>query len=119
MKGVTSTRPPRACQGGVTWNEYNRATGAYGLATTGGVVSTTGMAGLTLGGGLGWLMGKYGMAVDNVRRVELVEADGRCAPPTTSRIPTCSGRFAAVAAISAWPRPSSSSRTRLDRSTAA
>ena len=48
-------------QGGATWNEYNRVTNVYGQATTGGVVSTTGVAGLTLGGGLGWLMGKYGM----------------------------------------------------------
>ena len=64
-------------QAGLSWNEYNRATAAYGLATTGGVVSTTGIAGLTLGGGLGWLMGKYGMAVDNVRSVELVDANGQ------------------------------------------
>ena len=44
---------------------------------TGGVVSTTGIAGLTLGGGLGWLMGKYGLALDNLRAVELVTADGK------------------------------------------
>lgn len=78
MKGVhvdPRTRRVRA-QAGLTWGEYNRATGAYGLATTGGVVSTTGIAGLTLGGGLGWLMGKYGMAVDNLRSVEVVDADG-------------------------------------------
>ncbi|HUJ65283.1 MAG TPA: FAD-binding oxidoreductase [Acidimicrobiales bacterium] len=79
MKGVyvdPASRRVRA-QPGLTWNEYNRATAAYGLATTGGVVSTTGIAGLTLGGGLGWLMGKYGMAVDNVRSVEVVDADGQ------------------------------------------
>jgi FAD/FMN-containing dehydrogenase len=63
-------------QGGLTWGEYNRATHAYGLATTGGVISTTGIAGLTLGGGIGWLMGKYGMAIDNLRSVEIVMADG-------------------------------------------
>ena len=66
-----------ARQAGVTWNEYNRAADVYGLATTGGVVSTTGIAGLTLGGGLGWLMGKYGMAVDNLESAEVVLADGR------------------------------------------
>jgi FAD/FMN-containing dehydrogenase len=63
-------------QGGTTWNEYNRVTNAYGQATTGGLVSTTGVAGLTLGGGLGWLMGKYGMSIDNLKAVEMVTADG-------------------------------------------
>ena len=71
-------RPRRVrAPAGVTWNEYNRAADVYGLATTGGVVSTTGIAGLTLGGGLGWLMGKYGMAVDNLESAEVVLADGR------------------------------------------
>jgi FAD/FMN-containing dehydrogenase len=64
-------------QGGVTWGEFNRETQLHGLATTGGVVSTTGIAGLTLGGGIGWLMGKYGLALDNLTSVELVTADGR------------------------------------------
>src|SRR6478735_8168036 len=64
-------------QAGVTWNEYNRAANVYGLATTGGVVSTTGVAGLTVGGGLGWLMGRYGMAIDNLVSAEVVLADGR------------------------------------------
>ena len=62
-------------QGGVTWGEYDRATQLYGLASTGGTVSTTGIAGLTLGGGVGWLMGAYGMAIDTLRSVELVTAD--------------------------------------------
>jgi FAD/FMN-containing dehydrogenase len=78
MKGVLvdpAARTARA-QGGVTWTEYNRATHAYGLASTGGVISTTGIAGLTLGGGLGWLMGRYGMAIDNLQSVELVTAGG-------------------------------------------
>src|SRR5882724_8536238 len=64
-------------QGGVTWSELNRETQLHGLAVTGGVVSSTGIAGLTLGGGIGWLMGKYGLALDNLRSVELVTADGR------------------------------------------
>jgi FAD/FMN-containing dehydrogenase len=63
-------------QGGVTWAELNRETQRYGLAVTGGVVSSTGIAGLTLGGGLGWLMGKYGLALDNLVSVELVNAEG-------------------------------------------
>lgn len=64
-------------QGGVTWGEFNEATQRHGLATTGGIVSTTGIAGLTLGGGLGYLMGKYGLAADNLLSVEIVTADGR------------------------------------------
>ena len=78
MRGVDvdpGRRRARA-QGGVTWNEYNRVTHAYGQATTGGVISTTGVAGLTLGGGMGWLMGKYGLSIDNLVAVELVTADG-------------------------------------------
>jgi FAD/FMN-containing dehydrogenase len=63
-------------QGGATWNEYNRATHQHGLATTGAVISTTGVAGLTLGGGIGWLMSHFGGAVDNLTSVELVTADG-------------------------------------------
>jgi FAD/FMN-containing dehydrogenase len=63
-------------QGGATWADFDHATSAHGLATTGGAISTTGIAGLTLGGGLGWLMRSYGMACDNLRSVEIVTADG-------------------------------------------
>jgi FAD/FMN-containing dehydrogenase len=63
-------------QGGVLWRELNRAAHVHRLATTGGVVSSTGIAGLTLGGGEGWLMGRFGMTVDNLLAVELVTADG-------------------------------------------
>jgi FAD/FMN-containing dehydrogenase len=62
---------------GVTWAELDRATYQHGLATTGGRVSTTGVAGLTLGGGSGWLERKHGLACDNLLAVELVTADGR------------------------------------------
>src|SRR5262249_53579597 len=64
-------------QGGATWALFNRETQLYGLATTGGVVSSTGIAGLTLGGGLGWLMSKYGLALDNLLSVDMVIADGK------------------------------------------
>lgn len=63
-------------QGGVTWGELNRETQRHGLAVTGGVVSSTGIAGLTLGGGLGWLMGKHGLALDNLISIELITAEG-------------------------------------------
>jgi FAD/FMN-containing dehydrogenase len=62
--------------GGVTWDELNAASGEHGLAVTGGAISSTGIAGLTLGGGLGWLMGKYGLAADNLVGAELVTAGG-------------------------------------------
>lgn len=61
---------------GATGADFDRATQKHGLATTLGVVSTTGIAGLTLGGGIGWLMRKHGLACDNLLSVELVTADG-------------------------------------------
>ena len=78
MKGIyvdPKRRRVRA-QGGATWADLNRETQLHGLAVTGGVVSTTGIAGLTLGGGLGWLMSKYGLALDNLQSLEVVTADG-------------------------------------------
>ena len=63
-------------QPGVIWSEFDAATIQYGLATTGGTVSDTGIAGLTLGGGIGWLMGKYGTACDNLLEAEVVTARG-------------------------------------------
>ena len=85
MKGIhvdARNRIVRA-QGGVTWGELNRETQLHDLAVTGGVVSSTGIAGLTLGGGLGWLMGKYGLALDNLRAAELVTGrrQGHAASP--------------------------------------
>jgi FAD/FMN-containing dehydrogenase len=79
MKGVhvDAKRKVAHAQGGTTWREFNRETQLHGLATTGGVVSTTGIAGLTLGGGIGWLMGKHGLALDNLLSVRIVTADGK------------------------------------------
>jgi FAD/FMN-containing dehydrogenase len=79
MRGVRVD--PRArtlhAQGGLLWGDVDRETQAFGLATTGGTVSNTGIGGLTLGGGLGWLMGKHGFACDNVLSVDLVTAEGK------------------------------------------
>jgi len=63
--------------GGATWADFDKAAAAHGLATTGGVISTTGVAGLTLGGGLGWLMRSYGMACDNLAGADVVTAEGQ------------------------------------------
>jgi len=73
--------------GGVTWGEYNEATAQHGVATTGGVVSTTGIAGLTLGGGVGWLMGTHGLAIDNLRSAEVVLASGEVVEATEESDP--------------------------------
>ena len=64
-------------EAGLTWGEYNHETQVFGLASTGGVVSLTGVSGLTLGGGLGWLMGKHGLTCDTLLSADIVTADGK------------------------------------------
>ena len=81
MKVDAHAQTARA-EAGLTWGEFDAATQAVGLATTGGVVSSTGIAGLTLGGGIGWLAPMHGLACDNVRSYEVVTAEGR--PVTAS-----------------------------------
>ena len=79
MKGVrvdAEARTARA-QGGLTWGELDAETQGFGLATTGGLVTSTGVAGFTLGGGIGWLMRKHGLACDNLVAADVVTADGR------------------------------------------
>lgn len=64
-------------EGGVTWGDFNAATHAFGLATTGGIISTTGIAGFTLGGGIGYLSRGFGLSLDNLVSADVVTADGR------------------------------------------
>jgi FAD/FMN-containing dehydrogenase len=79
MKGIRvdpRSRTVRA-EGGCTWGDFNHATYPFGLATTGGIVSTTGIAGLTLGGGIGYLDRGHGLSLDNLLSADVVTADGR------------------------------------------
>jgi FAD/FMN-containing dehydrogenase len=89
MRGVHADPVGRTAhvQGGVNWAELNRETQLHGLGVTGGLISTTGIAGLTLGGGLGWTMGKFGLATDNLVSAEVVTADGRVLTATDEENP--------------------------------
>jgi FAD/FMN-containing dehydrogenase len=79
MKGIQVDPVKRTAQveAGLTLGEFVRETQRFGLGTTVGTVSETGLSGLTLGGGMGWLMGKYGLSVDNLLAIDLVTADGQ------------------------------------------
>jgi len=79
MKGLTVDPVARTARAepGLRWAEFDRDTQRHGLATTGGIVSDTGVAGLTLGGGIGWLAGRYGLSCDNLLEAEVVTANGQ------------------------------------------
>ena len=90
-----------ACRGGATWGDFNAATHAFGLATTGGIISTTGIAGLTLGGGIGYLARGLGLSLDNLLSADVVTADGKLPRQRRTRTRTSSGHSAVAAETSA------------------
>ena len=106
MKGirVNPSRKTVRVETGLTLGEFDRETQAFGLATTLGVVSKTGIAGLTLGGGWGHLHAKYGLALDNVIGADVVTADGRLLTVNASQNEDLSGACAEVAATSGSSR---------------
>jgi hypothetical protein len=89
MKGIQVD--PQAClaraQGGAIWRELDQETQRFGLATPGGVVSDTGIGGLTLGGGIGWLRRKFGLSCDNLVAMEVVTADGHLVKASATENP--------------------------------
>jgi len=89
MRAVTVDPVERTArvQGGALWADVDHETQRHGLATTGGTVSHTGVGGLTLGGGLGWLMRKHGLTVDNLVEAEVVTAEGDIIRPSANDHP--------------------------------
>ena len=102
MKGIhidPNARTVRV-EPGVTWAELNHELQVFGLAATGGYVGTTGVAGLTLGGGLGWMVRKHGCALDNLLSADVVLADGQLLSASETANSDPFGAFAAEAEIS-------------------
>src|SRR5918998_5203681 len=89
MRGVRvdAARQTVRAEGGATWGVFDHETQAFGLATTGGIARPTGIAGLTLGGGHGWLMRQYGLTCDNLLSVDVVTADGRLVKASATENP--------------------------------
>jgi FAD/FMN-containing dehydrogenase len=109
---IDPSRRVARCDPGLTLAEFDRETAVFGLATTMGTISMTGITGLTLGGGLGWLMGKHGLACDNLISVDMATADGRLLVASEEENPDLfwalrggSGNFGVVTSLESWPIP--------------
>ncbi len=89
MKGIRVDPATRraGAQPGLTWSEFDHETQAFGLAVTGGLVSSTGITGFTLGGGIGWLLRRYGLACDSLVSADVVTADGQLVTATEHEHP--------------------------------
>ena len=86
--------------GGCKWSDVDHATHAFGLAVPSGIIASTGVGGLTLGGGMGHLTRKYGLTIDNLLSADMVLADGSFVVASAEENATCSGRCAAAAGTS-------------------
>ena len=117
MKGVRVDPEKRTArvQAGVLLGELDKETQAFGLAVPSGIVTHTGVAGLTLGGGIGWIMRKHGLSVDQLISVDLVTAEGEFVKASADENATSSGACAAAAATSGSSRSSSSAACRWAR----
>ena len=111
MKGVEVDAEARTARvgAGVLWGELDAATQEHGLATVGGIVTHTGVAGLTLGGGIGWLQRKHGLTIDQLVSVDLVTAAGDERHGQRGRRTRSSSGASAAAAGTSESSPSSSS----------
>jgi FAD/FMN-containing dehydrogenase len=104
MQGIRADPAGRraVAQPGLTWSAFDHETQAFGLAVTGGLVSSTGIAGFTLGGGIGWLLRKCGLTCDNLLSADVVTADGQLVTASEQEHPDLFWSCGAAAATSAW-----------------
>ena len=98
---VDPVRRDRSQEGGATWGDVDHETQPFGLVVPSGIVSATGVAGFTMGGGFGWTSRKFGYAADNLLSVDVVTADGEPVAPARPKTPICSGPCVVAAATSA------------------
>src|SRR6266511_1579430 len=114
MKGIRVDPEARTArvQAGVLLGELDRETQAFGLAVPSGIVTHTGVAGLTLGGGIGWIMRKHGLSVDQLNSVDLITADGEFVKASADENADLFWESAAAAATSGSSRSSSSTASR-------